>query len=141
MLWQLPAILRRADFLAVGSNDLLQYLFAADRGNPKVSARYDALSPPVFNVFAGLLEQARAADVPVSLCGEIAGRPLEAMAMVGLGFRNLSMAPAGFGPVKAMIRTLPVAPLEDYLQELRHSCRHSVREQLRAFAADHGVQV
>jgi len=63
------------------------------------------------------------------------------MAMVGLGFRNLSMAPAGFGPVKAMIRSLSAAPLADYLQDLRQSSRHSVREQLRAFAADHGIQI
>ncbi len=141
MLWQLPAILARADFLAVGSNDLLQYLFAVDRGNPKVAARYDALSPPVFNLFADLLEHARSAGVPVSLCGEIAGRPLEAMAMVGLGFRNLSMAPGGFGPVKAMIRSLTLAPLAEYLTDLRRSPAHSLRDHLRAFAADHNVQI
>ncbi|MFT5539786.1 MAG: phosphotransferase system enzyme I (PtsP), partial [Alphaproteobacteria bacterium] len=141
LLWQLPALFERADFLSVGSNDLLQFLFAADRGNPKLSNRYDALSPPVMSVLKGLVSAANKADVPVSLCGEIAGRPLEAMALIGLGFRSISMTASSIGPIKAMVRALRLRPLEDYLKTLLVAPDHSFRDKLRAFARDHGVPI
>jgi phosphotransferase system enzyme I (PtsP) len=139
LLWQLPHLLPRTDFVAVGSNDLLQYLFAADRGNTKVAHRYDPLSPVVLNMLAELAETAKRFGVPLSLCGEIAGRPLEAMALLGVGFRSLSMAAASLGPVKEMVRALPLADLEDYLATLMSSPRSSLREHFRAFARDHGI--
>src|SRR3546814_9215275 len=106
-------LLPRIDFLSVGSNDLMQYLFAADRGNPKLARRYDPLSPPMLNILKSLVVQCDSAGVPISLCGEMAGRPLEAMALVGLGFRSLSMTPAALGPVKTMVRRLEVRSLAD----------------------------
>ncbi|MEE8272282.1 MAG: phosphoenolpyruvate--protein phosphotransferase [Alphaproteobacteria bacterium] len=141
LLWQLPALLSRADFVSVGSNDLMQYLFAADRGNPKLAQRYDPLSPPLLDIMKDLAERCTDAGVPISVCGEMAGRPLEAMALVGLGMRNLSMAPTAIGAVKAMIRSLKVAPLSDYLDLMRAGTRSSLRESLRAFARDHGVRI
>jgi phosphotransferase system enzyme I (PtsP) len=141
LLWQLPALFERADFLSVGSNDLLQFLFAADRGNPQLSSRYDALSPPVLAVLKGLVSAADKAGVPVSLCGEIAGRPLEAMTLIGLGFRSISMTASAVGPVKAMVRALRLRPLEDYLKTLIIAPDHSYRDKLRAFARDHGIPV
>ena len=141
LAYQLPALLQRVDFISVGSNDLFQFLFASDRGSPRLADRYDTLSPAALSFLRGLVEQCDAAEIPISLCGEMAGRPLDAMALVGIGFRNLSMAPSSVGPVKAMVRSLSLMSLQPYLESLQHSAEHSVREKLREFALDHGVMI
>ena len=141
LAYQLPALLQRVDFISVGSNDLFQFLFASDRGSPRLADRYDTLSPAALSFLRGLVEQCDAAEIPISLCGEMAGRPLDAMALVGIGFRNLSMAPSSVGPVKAMVRSLSLMSLQRYLESLQHSAEHSVREKLREFALDHGVMI
>ena len=108
LMWQLPELLRDADFISVGSNDLLQFMFAADRGTPSLYGRYDLLSQPVLDLLEQLLAAAKAAKggagVPVSLCGEAASRPLEALALVGLGLTSLSMPASGLLAVKALLR-------------------------------------
>lgn len=139
LIWQLPQLLQRVDFVSLGSNDLVQFLYATDRGNPKVADRYDVLSPPVLCAVDHIVRQCRAAGVPLSICGEMAGRPLEAMAMVALGVRTLSMTAGGIGPVKTMVRSMNVGQVEDYLRQLMDLPDHSVRERLRFFAQDHGV--
>jgi phosphotransferase system enzyme I (PtsP) len=142
LLFQLPALVERADFLSVGSNDLVQFLFASDRGNPRLAQRYDVLAPPVLTLLRQLVETCRTArggGVPLTLCGEMAGDPLEAMALVGLGFRQLSMAAPSIGPIKAMVRSLEFARLAEYLAELRNCTDHSLRSKLLAFARDHAV--
>ena len=111
LLWQLDRILPLADFASVGSNDLMQFLFAADRGNMRVAERFDALNPAGLKALKLIVEAANRHDVPLTLCGEMAGRPLEAMALIGLGFRSISMAPASVGPVKAMILSLDAGNL------------------------------
>ncbi len=141
LAWQLPPLLRRADFVSVGSNDLFQFLFASDRGNPRLAERYDPLSPAALLLLRDIVGNCEAAGKDVALCGEMAGRPLEAMALIGLGFRNLSMFPGEIGPVKAMIRSLSVQPLRDYMQELTDLEDHSLRERLRNFANDHGIEI
>ena len=141
LLHQLPALLPRVDFLSVGSNDLLQFLFAADRGSPRLAGRYDPLSPPVLSVMASLISDATTGGVPVTVCGEMAGRPLEAMTLIGLGFSSLSMSAGALPPVKAMIRSLDVGALSAYLARLITAPDRSVREKLRAFAADHGIAI
>lgn len=141
LLYQMPALLPRVDFLSVGSNDLLQFLFAADRGSPRLSSRYDPLSPPVLAVMGRLIGEVRSARVPLTVCGEMAGRPLEAMALVGLGFSSLSMSAGALPPIKAMIRSLEVRPLASYLSTLTEAPDRSVREKLRAYAADHGIAI
>jgi len=138
---QLPHLLDYVDFISIGSNDLLQFLYASDRGNPMSSDRYDTLSPATLRFLDSLARQCRAAEVPLSLCGEMAGRTLDAMALVGLGFRSMSVAPPAVGPVKAMIRSLSADALSDYLPILLEQPRHSVRQKLRAFAQDHGVLI
>ncbi len=90
----------------------MQFLFAADRTNPRVASRYDALSAAALRALRSIVEAGRAARLPLTLCGEMAGRPLEAMALIGLGFRSISMAPASIGPVKAMILSLDCAPAD-----------------------------
>lgn len=141
LAWQLDTLLPRVDFLSIGSNDLLQFLFASDRGNPAISERYDMLSPAVLLFLRSVVERCAASSVPVSICGEMAGRPLEAMALVGLGFRFLSMAPASIGPVKSMVRSLDAGSLEPYLTALCRRPDRSLRPALRAFAQDHGTAI
>ena len=139
LLHQLPQILARVDFLAVGSNDLMQFLFASDRGNMAVSRRYDPLSPAALRMLRGVVRACDAAGVPVSVCGEMAGQPLEAMALVGLGFRSLSMTAASIGPTRLMIRSLDTGLLADYLNSVLESPARSLRTALAAYARDHGV--
>ncbi len=141
LLWQLPALLPKLDFLSVGSNDLTQYLFAADRGNPRTSTRYDSLSPPMLCVLRRLVDECAKHKVSLSLCGEMAGRPLDAMALIGVGFRTLSMSPPSVGPVKTMLRSLEVAALRDYMTGLYFGSDHSLRDKLKTFAKDHGVDI
>lgn len=141
LFWQLPALLGRVDFISVGSNDLVQFLFASDRGNPRLADRYDTLSPPVLSFLRDLVQLCRRAGVPLTLCGEMAGRPLEALALVGPGFRRLSMSALAIGPVKAMVRSLELPALESFLLPLCDLPDHSVREKLRGFARDHDIPV
>ena len=141
LAWQLPLLLTCVDFISVGSNDLRQFLFASDRGNPQMSDRYDVLSPPMLRLLDQLVRACGTAGVPLSLCGEMAGQPLEAMALIGLGFRNLSMTPSAVGPIKTMIRSLEVEPLSRYLDSLLSQPAPSLRRKLRAYALDHGVAI
>jgi len=141
LVWQLEALLPLVDFLSVGSNDLVQFLFACDRDNPRLAGRYDTLSPALLSVLADIIKHCAGRGVPVSLCGEMAGSPLDAMALVGLGFRILSMAPSSIGPVKAMIRSLDLASLKRFLAGLAAGPDHSVRGKLAAYARDHGVAI
>ncbi len=141
LAWQLPALLREVDFLSVGSNDLVQFLFASDRGNPRLARRYDALSPPVLNFFRSLARAATQAGVALSICGEMAAHPLDAMALLGCGFRTLSMPMSGIGPVKTMLRSLDLAALTAYMEGLEGSANHSLREQLRGYALDRGIAI
>ena len=141
LMWQFDALLSRVDFVSVGSNDLFQFVFASDRGNPRVAGRYDVLSPGFLALLRVIAERCRAANVPVSLCGEMAGEPLEAMTLVGLGYRIISMPPSKVGAVKAMTRTLAVDSLASYLDTLLPLPAHSLRQKLQAYARDHGVAI
>lgn len=139
LYWQLPLLLREVDFLSVGSNDLMQFLFACDRNSPALGDRYDVLSPPALGFLRGLVEHCREAGVPLSVCGEMASRPIEAMALIGLGVRRLSLSPAQIGPVKVMLRSLDAGRLNAYLQGLLDLPDHSLRRRLLAYAHDHAV--
>ena len=141
MLMQLDAIFKRADFASVGSNDLIQFLYAADRNNPRLAKRYDPLSPPVLGALAQIVEAAERNHRPVTLCGELAGKPLEAMALIGVGFRSISMAAAGLGPVKAMILSLDAAKLRAEMKDMLKSENRSVRAELQRFAAENNVDL
>ena len=141
LVFQLPALLRHVDFVAVGSNDLMQYMFAADRANPKMEKRYDRLGIANLNILRTIAETAGAADTPISLCGEMAGEPLEALALLGLGYRSLSMSPDSLGPVKAMIRSTDISKLTDFIGRALTGDRGSLRALLKAYARDHGIVV
>ena len=139
LLWQLPALCERVDFLSIGTNDLVQFLFACDRGNPRLADRYDPLSMPMLALLREVIERTRDAGVPLSMCGEMAGNPIEAMTLIGLGFRTLSMAATAIGPVKTMIRSLDATAVADYLDEIGGRPDHSLRPKLEAYALDHNI--
>ena len=141
LLWQLDNILPLVDFASVGSNDLIQFLFAADRGNVRVADRFDSLNPAALRAFRQIAVAAKTHDTPLTLCGEMAGKPLEAMTLIGLGFRSISMAPASVGPVKAMVLSLDAGNLREKLDELLADGATSLREDLKRFAAESGVQI
>jgi phosphotransferase system enzyme I (PtsP) len=143
LMWQLDALLPEVDFISVGTNDLLQFLFAADRGTPGLAARYDLLSPPVLDLLAQLVEACARAGVPLSVCGEHAGRPLEAITMVGLGLTTLSMPASGVLPVKAALAALDLPALRSLLAALRRTKdgAASLREPIAAWAREHGLPV
>src|SRR5204863_7568419 len=100
LLYQLDELLSRVDFLSVGSNDLFQFLYAVDRGNDRVSRRFDILSPPPLRALKAIADRAQAIGKPVALCGAMASRPIGALALVGLGYRSLSLTPSASGPVE-----------------------------------------
>jgi phosphotransferase system enzyme I (PtsP) len=143
LLFQLDELLERVDFLSVGSNDLMQFLYAADRGNPRVSDRFDPLAAPALRAFKDIVDKARAHGKPVTLCGELASQPIGALALVLLGYRALSLSPSAVGPVKAMLLELDCrkgeAVLLPSLKEPIGSV--SIRHRLESFAASQGLQL
>ena len=141
ILWQLDELLCKVDFISVGSNDLFQFLFAADRSNSRVSSRFDVLCPAALRVLRHIVVQAEKYNVPVTLCGEMAGRPLEALALLGLGYRSISMAPASVGPIKAMILATSAAEIQRYVLDLVDHGREDIRQRLADFARAHDIPV
>ncbi len=139
LLWQLPALLKRVDFLSIGTNDLAQFLYACDRGNPRLAGRFDLLSAPMLALFRQVVAQCGEAGTPLSMCGEMAGDPIEAMVLIALGFRTLSMSGTAIGPVKTMIRSLDAGTLAGYVDEIGERPDHSLRRWLEAYARDHAV--
>lgn len=139
LYWQMNEILDRVDFLSIGSNDLAQFVFAADRGNAQLQGRYDTLSPAFLRLLGDVIQAGEARGKPVSLCGETAGDPLDAMALMALGLRTLSMAPPAIGQIRAMIRSLDLGQLRAHMAALGRQRGTDMRSSLRAFARDHGV--
>jgi len=143
LLFQLDELIPRVDFLSVGSNDLVQFLFAADRSNMRVANRFDPLSPPVLRVLRRIAEQAHAGGKPVTLCGELASSPIGALALVALGYRSLSLTPSALGAVKAMLLDLDAGKASALLHPLidQPPKGATIRERLEAFAAAEGLQL
>jgi len=140
LLWQLPALMAEADFVSIGSNDLMQFLFAADRGTPGLAGRYDLLSPPVLDLLDQVCAAAAAAGVEVSVCGEHAGRPLEAMVLAALGITTLSMPAASLLRLKAAFASVQLAELRAVLAAARRNAagQASLRPPLLSWAREHG---
>lgn len=141
LAWQLDSLLPQVDFISVGTNDLLQFLYAADRGNSRVSGRYDSLSPALLRLLHFVVEKVRPAGVDLAVCGEMAGRPVEALALLAVGVRSLSMSPGSIGPVKAMIRSLDLAEATGFMGSALSQPDRPMRETLRLFAADHAIEI
>jgi phosphotransferase system enzyme I (PtsP) len=137
----LDQLLPRVDFLSVGTNDLTQFLFAADRADPRLAERYDWLSPAILRFLTRVITAAKAADIPVRICGEMAGRPLEALALIGIGAENFSITPAGVGTIKAMIRSLDAGAARTRLRQLLDKPPRSMRKALTEWARRHNVAI
>ena len=121
LLFQLPALMAEANFVSIGSNDLMQFLFAADRGTPALAGRYDLLSAPVLDALEAIVAAARAADVEVSVCGEHASRPLDAMVLAAIGITTLSMPAPSLLRLKSMLSQVDLLGLRDVLTALRRA--------------------
>jgi phosphotransferase system enzyme I (PtsP) len=137
----LDLLLPRIDFLSIGTNDLTQFLFAADRADPRLAERYDWLSPAILRFLRRVAAQARESGVPVRVCGEMAGRPLEAMALIGVGIDSFSITPAAIGPVKAMVRSIDAAAVRAKLENLLAKPPANLRKSLTDWAKRHGVSI
>jgi phosphotransferase system enzyme I (PtsP) len=141
LLYQLDELLKKVDFVSVGSNDLFQFLFAVDRGNAKVSERFDIISAPILRALRDIVRKAREAKKSASLCGEMASKPIGALALIALGYRSLSLSATGHGPVKAMILDLDAKKAEAMMAPLLDAPTGSVsiRQRLIEFADAEGL--
>ncbi|QJQ31181.1 phosphoenolpyruvate--protein phosphotransferase [Sphingomonas lacunae] len=137
----LDILLPHLDFLSIGTNDLTQFLFAADRADPRLAERYDWLSPAVLRFLSRIIAQCDGTKVSVGVCGEMGGRPLEAMALIGMGLRRLSITPAGVGPVKAMIRSIDTRDLTPVVADLIRMGAQDARGQLTGWGEANGVDL
>ena len=142
LLFQLPALMKEADFVSVGSNDLMQFLFAADRGTPALAGRYDLLSAPVLDALEQIVAAARLEDVDVSVCGEHASRPLEAMVLAAIGIRTLSMPAPSLLRLKSVLAQVDLQGLRDVLAALRRTQTGpaSLREPIASWAREHDLR-
>jgi phosphotransferase system enzyme I (PtsP) len=143
LLYQLDELLARVDFLSIGSNDLAQFMFAADRSNVNLAGRFDPISPPMLRALKFIVDKARVAGKPVTLCGELASQPIGALALIAIGYRAMSLSAASVGPVKAMVLDLDAAKATALMTPLLESMnlKGTVREKLEAFAAAEKLQL
>ena len=126
-------LLAAVDFASLGTNDLLQYTLAADRGNAALGRYHDPLHPALLRLIATSVDGSRARGKTLSVCGEMAGDPLAAAVLVGLGLRELSMSPAAIGDVRGLIRRTSHAALASVAESVSHlSDPSAVRARLRA---------
>jgi phosphotransferase system enzyme I (PtsP) len=141
LLWQLDELMSAVDFVSVGSNDLFQFSMAVDRGNARVSDRFDPLGKPFLRILRDIVRAGERNNTPVTLCGELAGKPISAMALLGIGFRSVSMSPASIGPVKAMLLGLEVETLAKVMNEALDDTKSatSIRDVLAHFAEAHNI--
>lgn len=141
LLFALDELVQEVDFISVGSNDLLQFMTATDRGNTRVASRFEPLSRPFLRALRQIVRTAGKAGLPVTLCGELAGNPLAAMTLIALGYRSLSMSPAAIGPVKAMTQALPAGELAAALDAMLDASGpgNDLRGALSAFAEKEAI--
>ncbi|MBW9114558.1 phosphoenolpyruvate--protein phosphotransferase [Rhizobium cauense] len=141
LLWQLDELMSAVDFVSVGSNDLFQFSMAVDRGNARVSDRFDPLGKPFLRILRDIVRAGERNNTPVTLCGELAGKPISAMALLGIGFRSVSMSPASIGPVKAMLLGLDAEALAKAMNEALDDTKSatSMRDVLAHFAEAHNI--
>ncbi|MGC4408759.1 phosphoenolpyruvate--protein phosphotransferase [Rhizobium rosettiformans] len=143
LLWQLDELMDEVDFVSVGSNDLFQFSMAVDRGNARVSDRFDVLGRPFLRILRDIVRAGERNKTPVTLCGEMASKPLSAMALLGIGFRSISMSPTAIGPVKAMLLGLDIGQLSEVLMAALDDDTPgvSVRDLLLRHAEEHNIPV
>ena len=138
---QLDLLAPKIQFLSIGTNDLTQFLFAADRSNPKLAERYDWLSPAILRFLRRIVRTLEPFPVDVTVCGEMGGRQLEAMALLGVGITRLSITPASVGPIKAMIGKLEIGAIREAMAGWLDSPPADLRATLAGWAQERGIAV
>jgi phosphotransferase system enzyme I (PtsP) len=136
---QLDVLAPKLSFLSIGTNDLTQFLFAADRSNPKLAARYDWLSPSILRFIRRVLGSLDGSTIDVTVCGEMGGRQLEALALIGAGIRRLSITPAAVGPIKELVRRIDLAEITAAMDGWLASPPANLRAELEQWACAHGI--
>jgi phosphotransferase system, enzyme I, PtsP len=137
---QLDLLAPKISFLSIGTNDLTQFLFAADRSNPKLAERYDWLSPAILRFLRRVIQGVAGHQVDVTVCGEMGGRRLEALALMGIGLRRLSITPASVGPVKELVRKIDLAEIGAAMNQWLAVPPPNMRETLSAWAQERGIE-
>ena len=137
---QLDLLAPRLSFLSIGTNDLTQFLFAADRSNPKLAERYDWLSPSIMRFLKRVQLSLAGHPVDVTVCGEMGGRRLEALALLGIGIRRLSITPAAVGPIKELVRKVDLSEIEAAMNQWLSNPPPSLRAALAQWAAERGIE-
>ncbi len=135
----LDVMLPKLSFISIGTNDLTQFLFAADRANPKLAERYDWLNPSILRFTRRVVAAADAAGVPVGVCGEMGGRRLEALALLGIGIKRLSITPAAVGPIKELVCKTNLAEIRDAMDGWLAQPPADLRAEVQQWALDHGL--
>ncbi|MBS6211219.1 MAG: phosphoenolpyruvate--protein phosphotransferase [Proteus hauseri] len=118
LVFMLSQLANRVDFISVGTNDLTQYLLAVDRNNTHVASLYDNLHPALLRSLNLIATQCQYYQLPVSVCGEMAGTPIGALLLIGLGFRQLSMSGRSLPRVKYLLRHLDPVMLQSFMQQV-----------------------
>ncbi|MDJ0641840.1 MAG: phosphoenolpyruvate--protein phosphotransferase [Erythrobacter sp.] len=137
----LDVLLPKLSFLSIGTNDLTQFLFAADRANPKLAQRYDWLSPSILRFLRRVAQTTHGSGVDIGVCGEMGGRRLEALALLGIGFRRLSITPAAVGPIKELVRKIDLAELSEAVTTWLGDPGANMRDELGKWAADRDIEI
>ncbi len=143
ILFELDILLPKVDFISIGSNDLVQFLTAADRANPQVANKYDAIALPRLRALKHIVDEAKKYNIPVTMCGELASRPLEALALMGIGMTSLSMGSSSIGPIKEMVLSLELEPLKKIMKKaLKNKLSQTpVRQILKNYVQSRNISI
>lgn len=136
----LDHLLPKLSFLSIGTNDLTQFLFAADRANPKLAERYDWLSPSIMRFLRRVIQSSVGSGVEIGVCGEMGGRRLEALALMGIGYRRLSITPAAVGPIKELVRKVDLSEISAAMTGWLAEPGSNLRAELSAWADARGIE-
>lgn len=139
IILSLDRVIQDVDFISIGSNDLFQFSYAVDRGNPHLLGKYDTLSPVFLKILKRILDIGAQHHVPVSICGEMASETIDAMVLLGLGFRSLSVGVSAYNRIKKMIRTLHIERMQEFVQYLMSLNLRNIRPEVSCYAKDHDI--
>jgi phosphotransferase system enzyme I (PtsP) len=140
LAFSIDSLKGKADFLSIGTNDLMQFFFAADRDNARLAGRYDLLSRPALRLLQRVRQRADEAELPITVCGEAGGRPLEALALIAIGYRKLSMQASRIAPIKLLVRSLDLSALAPRVQGMVDGGEQSIRNAMLSVATELGLK-
>ena len=137
----LDLLLPRIAFISIGTNDLTQFLFAADRANPMLAERYDWLSPSILRFLSRVIKGVDGSGVDLGICGEMGGRRLEALALMGMGLRRFSITPAAVGPIKELVRQVNLGDIGAAMERWLAHPPADMRAALLEWARERDIEV